>query len=131
MFKYQWQCGPCNGGYESENEVDRNKVDAALKKLLTSATKGDGWKDPQRTKHIPVLVDGDVVGNLWDDVKFSDLIPPSHWAPDCDRRAVRTAAFRHRVAASGRPRRAQMNVPARVPGAPGGRGGTRGIAGGL
>ncbi len=80
MFKYQWKCGPRNGGYESENGGDRDKVVAALKKLLTSATKGDAWSNPNGTLHIPVLVDGDSVGNLWDDVKLSDQKLASHWA---------------------------------------------------
>ena len=79
MSHYIWKYGP-GGGYESDVDIDRKKVDDAVKKLLATATEGDAWRDPQGTKHIPILVNGEVAGNLWAKAKLGDLKLAGYWA---------------------------------------------------
>ena len=61
-------------------EVDRSKVDAAAKETLSKAIKGQTWTTPAGVKHTPLLVDNQVVGQLWEDSDPKTLIMGSFWA---------------------------------------------------
>ena len=76
-----WRYGPRAYGYSSGNtEVDRSKVDALAKETLSKAIKGQTWATPAGVKHTPLLVDNQVVGQLWEDSDPKTLIIGSFWA---------------------------------------------------
>jgi hypothetical protein len=75
-----WRYGPRAYGYSSGAEVDRGKVDAAVKETLNKATKGQLWTTPAGTKHTPLLIDNQVVGQLWEDADPKTLIMGAFWA---------------------------------------------------
>lgn len=75
-----WRYGPRAYGYSSGVEVDRGKVDAAVKETLSKATKGKTWSTPAGVKHTPILVDDQVVGQLWEDSDPATLIIGAFWA---------------------------------------------------
>lgn len=75
-----WRYGPRAYGYSSGVEVDRGKVDAAVKETLSKATKGQTWTTPAGVKHTPVLVDNQIVGQLWEDSDPATLIIGAFWA---------------------------------------------------
>jgi hypothetical protein len=75
-----WRYGPRAYGYSSGAEVDRGKVDAAVKETLDKATKGQLWTTPAGTKHTPLLIDNQVVGQLWEDADLKTLIMGAFWA---------------------------------------------------
>jgi hypothetical protein len=75
-----WRYGPRAYGYYSGAEVDRGKVDAAVKETLSKATKGQLWTTPAGTRHTPLLIDNQVVGQLWDDADLKTLIIGAFWA---------------------------------------------------
>lgn len=80
MPKFGWRFGPKGQYYYTAKEVDRDKVEADTRDALAKVKKGDAWTDPRGVKHIPLLLDGDIVGNLWEDVPLSDLKVGSYWA---------------------------------------------------
>ena len=75
-----WRYGPRAYGYSSGAEVDRGKVDTAVKETLSKATKGQLWTTPAGTKHTPLLIDNQVVGQLWEDTDPKTLIMGAFWA---------------------------------------------------
>lgn len=75
-----WRYGPRNYGYSSGAEADRGKVDAAAKEILSKVTKGQLWTTPAGTKHTPLLLDNQVVGQLWEDADPRTLIIGAFWA---------------------------------------------------
>jgi hypothetical protein len=77
---FGWRYGPGFHGYYSGQELARDKVEAAVKAALAKATKGTAWTSPRGVKHIPIMVDGQIVGNLWDDADLTKLEVGSYWA---------------------------------------------------
>jgi hypothetical protein len=76
-----WRYGPRAYGYSSgTTDVDRSKVDAVAKETLSKAIKGQTWATPAGVKHTPLLVDNQVVGQLWEDSDPKTLIMGSFWA---------------------------------------------------
>lgn len=75
-----WRHAPRGYGYYSGIEVDRGKVDAAVKLALSKATKGKTWSTPAGVKHTPILVDNEVVGQVWDNSDPNTLIIGAFWA---------------------------------------------------
>jgi hypothetical protein len=75
-----WRYGPPAYGYFSGVEVDRGKVDAAVKETLNKATKGQSWTTPSLAKLTPILVDNQIVGQLWEDSDPKTLTLGSFWA---------------------------------------------------
>ena len=80
MAAHAWHYGPGWGYYHSEVDIDRDKVAQATKELLGKATTGDAWTDPRGGKHIPVLVDHEIVGSLWEDAGLGTLELAAYWA---------------------------------------------------
>ena len=80
MPGYGWKYGRRWQGYFADVEIDRDTVEKSAKKVLDKAKKGDEWKSPVGVKHIPILVDDEPVGNLWEDEKLSKLEIGSYWA---------------------------------------------------
>lgn len=75
-----WRYGPRAYGYSSGADVDRGKVDAAVKETLSKVTKGRTWTTPAGVKHTPILVDNQIVGQLWEDSDPNTLVMGSFWA---------------------------------------------------
>ena len=75
-----WRYGPRAYGYSSGVEVDRGKVDAAVKETLSKVAKGKVWSTPAGVKHTPILLDDQVVGQLWEDSDPTTLIIGAFWA---------------------------------------------------
>lgn len=73
-----WRYGP-SYGYYSGAEVDRAKVDAAVKQTLDKATKGQSWTTPRGIKLTPIVVDNQIVGQLWEDADPKTLAIGSYW----------------------------------------------------
>jgi hypothetical protein len=69
--------GPPNS---STAQVDRSKVEAAVKEALGKATKGTVWTSPRGPKMTPLMVDNEVVGQLWEDADPKSLTAASFWA---------------------------------------------------
>lgn len=67
-------------GYFSGKQVDRSKVDAAVKQTLDKATKGQSWTNPGGVKLTPVLVDNQIVGQIWEEADPKTLTIGSFWA---------------------------------------------------
>ncbi len=74
---WKWRLG--RFGYTTENELEYEKVRADAKALLEKATKGDAWKSPCGTLHIPLVVEGNIVGELWEDIELKDLDIGAYW----------------------------------------------------
>lgn len=74
-----WRSGPPYG-YYSGTQVDRTKVDAAVKQTLDKATKGETWTNPRGVKLTPIMVDNQIVGQLWEDADLKTLTVGSSWA---------------------------------------------------
>jgi hypothetical protein len=74
-----WRQGPPYG-YFSGTQVDRNKVDAAVKETLAKATEGKSWTNPGGVKLTPILVDNQIVGQLWEEGDLKTLTVGSYWA---------------------------------------------------
>jgi len=74
-----WRYGPPYG-YFSGTKVDRSKVDAAVKQTLDKATKGQSWTNPGGVKLTPILVDSQIVGQIWEDADPKTLTVGSFWA---------------------------------------------------
>lgn len=48
--------------------------------MLAKAKKGTAWTNPRGVKHIPIVVDDQIVGNLWQDEDLSKLGVGGYWA---------------------------------------------------
>jgi hypothetical protein len=77
---FRWKHGPHWHGYYSENEVSRASVEKSAADLLKSATKGAAWTTPRGLQRIPLLVDHEIVGHLWEDADLSGLEVGAYWA---------------------------------------------------
>jgi hypothetical protein len=80
MPGFGWKFGPRWGSYYAEKELDREKVEKDARSLLAKASKGDRWTDPRGIPHIPLLVSGSLVGNLWEDADLNSLEVGTYWA---------------------------------------------------
>ena len=84
MPGFGWRYGPRFGAYyagpESGTEIDRAKVEQEMRELFAKATKGTRWVDPRGVPHIPLALEGGVVGNLWEEADLASLEVASYWA---------------------------------------------------
>ncbi|MGC8471503.1 MAG: hypothetical protein ACP5PM_04335 [Acidimicrobiales bacterium] len=79
MPRAGWTYSPRWDHYYSA-ELDRDEVTKETKAMLAKATKGDAWTDPKGRRHIPLLVDDQIVGNLWEDADLAGLDLAGYWA---------------------------------------------------
>ena len=75
-----WHYGPHWGYYHSEVEIDRDKVTEAAKTLLAKVHLGGAWIDPHGAQHPPILLDGAILGNLWEEADLTALEVAAYWA---------------------------------------------------
>ncbi len=74
---WKWKVG--RFGYTIDNELDYEKIKADAKALLEKATKGEAWRSHCGVLHIPLIVEGNIVGELWEDVEIKDLDIGTYW----------------------------------------------------
>jgi hypothetical protein len=79
MPKWGWKFGPRHYAYYMTESVPREQVEAKLKETLSRASKGHSWTNPWEIKHTEIVVDNEVVGNIWEDVDLSTLALGAYW----------------------------------------------------
>ena len=57
----------------SAGQIDASKVTAAAKEQLGKATAGQDWTAPNGAKLTPILVDNQIVGQLWQSADLTTL----------------------------------------------------------
>ena len=67
------------GGYYTDKSVPTSEVEEKLKEALSKATKGHTWTDGRGVKHTEIVVDNEIVGNLWEDVDLASLKLGAYW----------------------------------------------------
>lgn len=67
------------GPNDSAAQVDASKVAAAAKEQLGKATEGQNWTAPNGAKLTPILVDNQIVGQLWQSADLTALDVGSYW----------------------------------------------------
>jgi hypothetical protein len=67
------------GPYSAVPQVDSTKVDAAAKDTLSKATEGKSWTNPAGFTMAPILVDNQIVGQLWQSADIKTLDVGSYW----------------------------------------------------
>jgi len=78
---FGWRYNSGSGGYYSGQEaVAPEKVEAAAKAVLAKAKKGTPWSSPRGVTHTPILMDSEIVGQLWEDADLTKLQIGSFWA---------------------------------------------------
>lgn len=81
MRGYEWKW--MNGRYYSSDseELSEEQVEKDSKNLLAKVKKGEAWTDPTGVKHIPLLLNDEVVGQVFEE-KVTDpkaLEVASYW----------------------------------------------------
>ncbi|MFA4668982.1 hypothetical protein QDY65_00290 [Pyrococcus kukulkanii] len=74
---WKWKVG--RFGYVMEKEPSYKEIKEKAKALLEKATKGPAWHCRYGTFHVPLLVDGEIVGELWEDVEPRELEVGAYW----------------------------------------------------
>ncbi len=62
--------------------IEKADFEAAKKhaqELLSKATKGDPWRCRCGAEHIPIIVSGRIVGELWEDVDLGSVEIGDYW----------------------------------------------------
>jgi hypothetical protein len=77
---FGWKYDPRWHSYHAGSEVVRERVEDNVKALLGKAKKDKAWTNPRGVKHIPLLVDDEIVGQLWQDADLAKLHVGSYWA---------------------------------------------------
>jgi hypothetical protein len=77
---FGWHFAPHMHGYYSGEALAREDVESAVAALLAKAQKGEAWTGRRGMRHIPLTVDGEIVGHLWDDRDVSTLTVGPYWA---------------------------------------------------
>ena len=72
-----WKVG--RFGYVMEKEPSYEEIRAKVKALLEKATKGAVWRGRCGTVHIPLVIDGRIIGELWEDVEPRELEVGVYW----------------------------------------------------
>ena len=61
----------------------QQKIEKDAKALLAQVKKGKSWTSLDGVKHIPLLVDDTIVGNLWKDANLQALKIGVYWITRC------------------------------------------------
>jgi len=62
---------------------EEQKIEKNAKDLLAKVKKGKSWTSLRGIKHIPLLVDDTIVGNLWKDVDLKSIKIGVYWITRC------------------------------------------------
>lgn len=78
---FGWRYNSGAGGYYSgKNAVAPEKMETAAKAELAKAKKGTPWTSRMGVTHTPILIDNEIVGQLWEDADLTKLQIGSFWA---------------------------------------------------
>jgi hypothetical protein len=78
-WKWYWKKGAW-GYYSTPTAPSYDELASKVKDLLGKASKGALWRDPRGVPHIPIIVDGHIIGEIWEDVDLKILQPGGYWA---------------------------------------------------
>lgn len=77
---YQWKKG-VRGYYDAgQDDIDPEKIEEKAKERLTNASKGEAWTGRCGCLHIPILIEKEVVGELWQDEDLKRLEIGDYWS---------------------------------------------------
>jgi hypothetical protein len=60
-------------------EPSYEEIQKKVSDLLSKATRGTPWHGKWGSTHIPIVVDGQIVGEIWEDVDLKELKPAAYW----------------------------------------------------
>ena len=66
-------------GYIVEGTVNYEELVKKAKELLSKAVKGQTWACRWGSTHIPLLVNNQIVGKLWEDLDLNSLEIGAYW----------------------------------------------------
>jgi len=72
-----WKVG--RFGYMMENEPSYEEIRTKANALHGKATKGAVWRSRCGTIPIPLIVNGGIVGDLWEDIDPKELEVGAYW----------------------------------------------------
>ncbi len=74
---WKWKRGMY--GYTLEGDVDYEHIKSEAKDILEKAEKGAAWQGKWGSVHMPIVVNGQIVGELWEDVDLKELEVGAYW----------------------------------------------------
>jgi len=74
---WKWKVG--RFGYVMEKEPNYEEIKATARDLLEKVSKGAAWKCRCGTLHVPLLIEGEIIGELWEDVDPKEVEIGAYW----------------------------------------------------
>jgi len=65
--------------YFPAKEISKSTVEETVKNLLKDAKKGEKFVDGRSYYHAPIVINGGIVGNLFEDVDLADVAVGGYW----------------------------------------------------
>jgi hypothetical protein len=70
----------CHGmQYVPSKEISRVAVEETVKNVLANAKKGEKFVDGRSYYHAPIVINGGIVGMLFEDVDLADVAVGGYW----------------------------------------------------
>ena len=73
-WKFGWMIG--RYGYVIGGEINYKKLKLKAKDFLQRVFKGNVWKDRRGCLHVPIVVDNEIVGGVWNEIESKKLRIP-------------------------------------------------------
>jgi hypothetical protein len=61
------------------SQATRERVETSARRLLATARKGRPFTTPRGVKRIPIEINGETYGTLWEDADLASLAFGAHW----------------------------------------------------
>jgi len=74
---WKWKVGKF--GYTVENEPNYEEIKAKAKEVLSRTTKGIAWRGHCGSLHIPLVFEGQIIGELWEDADPKEVEIGAYW----------------------------------------------------
>ncbi|EHR78746.1 hypothetical protein OCC_05756 [Thermococcus litoralis DSM 5473] len=74
---WKWKVG--RFGYMIESEPNYEEIKAKAKEVLSRVAKGAAWRCRCGSLHIPLIVEGQIIGELWEDVDPKEVEVGAYW----------------------------------------------------
>ncbi len=74
---WKWRLG--KHGFAVEGEPEYAEVEARVEELLAQAKKDVAWRDPRGVLHLPLVIDGEIIGELREDLDPKTLRAGAYW----------------------------------------------------
>ncbi len=72
-----WKIG--RHGYIVSAELDYERIKNYVKDVLSRARKGNVWRCRCGSIHIPLIVNNEIVGEIWEDVSLDKIEAGPYW----------------------------------------------------